>query len=292
VGAPHTDSIATPGQPSTIGLFDSGVGGLSILRHVRAALPAENLVYFSDAGFAPYGDKSDAWIVERSLAIADYLVTRRAKAIVVACNTATAIAVDAVRTRYPSIIVVGVEPGLKPAAQVTATRIVGVLATAATLASQRFAQLQQQISAACSVQFILQACPGLADQIEKGELCSAATAALVSSFIQPLIAQGADTIVLGCTHYAFAQPLIITTISQIQAGTLDTPHAPVTLIDTGSAVARQLVALLRSRNQLQDQSKVGSLTACSTGNADQLSDAFKRLLDLSIPVTSDNRVRQ
>ncbi|MBC7573824.1 MAG: glutamate racemase [Herminiimonas sp.] len=269
-----------------IGVFDSGVGGLSVLRHIRAALPAEHLVYFSDAGFAPYGDKPEAAIVNRALAIAAFLVQHGAKAVVVACNTATAAAIDAIRQRYPALTVVGVEPGLKPAAECSVSRIVGVLATSRTLASARFAQLQAQVTASTGARFLLQPCPGLADQIEKGELRSLATARIVERLVRPLLEQGADTLVLGCTHYPFVQTLIEAAASRFTASSPNPAKSPVTLIDTGGAVARQLGAVLRLRSQLRDATLPGTLSACTSGSPGTLSQALRHLLAVTVPVTA------
>ena len=262
-------------------MFDSGIGGLSVLRHIRAALPAEQLLYLADAGFAPYGERGEAEIVARSLAAAAFLADTGAKAMVVACNTATAAAIDAIRLQHPGLIIVGVEPGLKPAAELSVSRTVGVLATAATLASARFAQLQAQVSAATGIRFLLQPCPGLASQIEKGALRAPATARLVASLVLPLLVQDADTLVLGCTHYPFVQPLI-----EAAAGA----HAhsgvqrPVRIIDTGNAVARQLAAVLSGSSQLATGAAPGGVTAYSTGSCSTLQQAFQRLLALSVPV--------
>jgi len=221
---------------SPIGIFDSGVGGLSILRHIHALLPNEALLYFADSGFAPYGEKPEAVIVERALSIADFLLQQNCKAIVVACNTATAAAIAALREKYPSLTVVGVEPGLKPAAAQTKTNVVGVLATERTLASDKFQALHEQQAASGDVRFLQQACVGLADQIEKGELASIQTVSLVRRYVEPLITQGADTLVLGCTHYPFVLEQIETVIKSLQK--------EVSIIDTGAAVARHLQRLL------------------------------------------------
>ena len=259
-----------------IGIFDSGIGGLSVLRHVRTLLPHEALLYFADSGFAPYGEKPESVIVERALAIAAFLLRFNIKAMVVACNTATAAAIAALRERYPDLQVVGVEPGLKPAAALTRSGVVGVLATAGTLASDKFQKLQQQISAATGVTFIAQACNGLADQIEKGELQSRDTAALVQRYVAPLLAQKADTLVLGCTHYPFVEPLIA---SAAAAG------SPVHLVDTGAPVARQLERLLSQHGLLRtDAPSQGALSAYTTGSRTTLVNAFRVLLDLNPPV--------
>ena len=262
-----------------IGIFDSGVGGLSVLRHVHALLPNEELLYFADAGFAPYGEKPESMIVERALAIAAFFMRIRIKAMVVACNTATAAAIAALRERYPQLQVVGVEPGLKPAAALTRSGVVGVLATGATLASDKFQKLQQQIGTSTGVTFLAQACNGLADQIEKGELQSRETTALVQRYVAPLIAQQADTLVLGCTHYPFVAPLIARV-----AGNTDAAGA-VQLIDTGEPVARQLERLLTQHGLLRgDGTTHQGISAYTTGSRTSLITAFRALLDLNPPV--------
>ncbi len=260
-----------------IGIFDSGIGGLSVLRHVRTLLPNEALIYFADSGFAPYGEKPESVIVERALGIAAFLLRFNIKAMVVACNTATAAAIAALRERYPDLQVVGVEPGLKPAAALTRSGVVGVLATAGTLASDKFQKLQHQISTATGVTFIPQACNGLADQIEKGELQSRDTAALVQRYVAPLIAQKADTLVLGCTHYPFVAPLI--------ASAAAAASGSVHLVDTGEPVARQLERLLAQHGLLRPDAPLqGELHAYTTGSRTALSTAFRVLLDLNPPV--------
>jgi glutamate racemase len=260
-----------------IGIFDSGIGGLSVLRHVRALLPNEELLYFADAGFAPYGEKPEAVIVERALAIAAFFLQFRIKAMVVACNTATAAAIAALRERYPQLQVVGVEPGLKPAAALTRSGVVGVLATAGTIGSDKFQKLQQQLTASTGATFIVQACNGLADQIEKGELQSRDTAALVQRYVAPLLAQNADTLVLGCTHYPFVSPLITSVAA--------TSAEPVHLVDTGEPVARQLERLLKQQGLLRgDTPPHNGLSAYTTGSGAALGTAFRVLLDLHPPV--------
>ena len=202
-----------------IGVFDSGVGGLSVLRHIRALLPQEHLIYFADSGFAPYGDKTEAVVVERSLAVAAFLVARGVKALVVACNTATVAAIKAIRAHHPALPVVGVKPGLKPGAAATRNGKVGVLATQRTLSGEKFLLLREQIAGATQAQFLLQPCVGLVDLIEQGELDTEATRALLERYVAPLVAQGADTLVLGCTHYPFVQEAIARAVAQ--AGGVD-----------------------------------------------------------------------
>jgi glutamate racemase len=217
-------------QSSFIGVFDSGLGGLSVLREIRARLPAEDLVYVADSAHVPYGGHDEAFIRHRSIAIADYLAGAGAKMVVVACNTATAAAVPALRERL-SIPVVGMEPAVKPAAAATRSGIVGVLATVGTLRSARFAALLDRFGA--GIQVLTEPCPGLVEAVERGALDARETVDLVERHVRPLIRGGADVIILGCTHYTFLRPSI-----ESAAG------PGVSIIDTGSAVARQVSARL------------------------------------------------
>ncbi|RQO35853.1 glutamate racemase [Herminiimonas sp. KBW02] len=261
-----------------IGIFDSGVGALSVLRHIQARLPSEHLLCFADSGHAPYGGKSDAAIIERTLAIAAFLSTRNIKAIVVACNTATAAAIEALRQHYPKLIIVGVEPGLKPAAVFSKSGKAGVLATASTLASSRFIALRDQISTSTGISFLTQACVGLVEQIEKGELDTPETVAMLERYVTPLLQGGADTLALGCTHYPFVQPTI-EAIAQRESA------VPVTIIDTGEAVSRQLERLLQQRGLQRFETTPGSLQAFTTGSRDALVSAFAHLLNQHPTVT-------
>ena len=260
-----------------IGVFDSGIGGLSVLKYIHASLPNEQLLYFADSGYAPYGGRTEDEIVARSLAIAQFLMRYGIKALVVACNTATAAAIKALRAQYPDMPVVGVEPGLKPAAALTKTGTVGVLATRGTLASEKFRLLHEQITAASNIRFLPQPCIGLADQVEKGELHSAETARMVRGYVEPLIEQGADTLVLGCTHYPFVLPLIEDIVSRLTI-------SPVAIVDTGEAVSRQLVRLLTERHLLRTEGP-GTIAAFTTASDTTLATAFAKLLGLAPPVT-------
>jgi glutamate racemase len=272
------DSIITLSRDAPIGIFDSGIGGLSVLRHVHTLLPDESLLYFADSGFAPYGEKPEAVIVERAVSIAAFLLTQNIKALVVACNTATAAAIAGLRARYPELPVVGVEPGLKPAASLTRSGTIGVLATANTLASDKFLKLQSQVAQDARVTFLLQACNGLAHQIEKGE-----THQLVERYVAPLVAQGADTLVLGCTHYPFVEQLI-----------REVAGPEVSIVDTGEPVARQLQRLLEQRNLLRQVPAADKLLAHTTGSSSTLSLAFSKLLrlDASVQVVGATHVGQ
>ncbi len=264
------------GPQGPIGVFDSGVGGLSVLRHIRAALPSEDLLYFADSGCAPYGDKPEAVILARSLNIAGFLLERGAKALVVACNTATAAAIAPLRQRYPNLPLIGVEPALKPAARLTHSGTVGVLATSGTLASAKFEILHQRIAAETGIRFLLQPCPGLANQIEKGELRSAKTAALIERYVLPLLDGGADTLVLGCTHYPFVRPLMEDCLRHHG-------RQAVQMLDTGEPVTRQLITLLRQAGLQRAPGATGTVAGFTSGGTRELAAAFANLLQWTPP---------
>ncbi|MDA0575987.1 glutamate racemase [Burkholderia gladioli] len=213
-----------------VGIFDSGLGGLSVLRAVRAQLPEESFVYVADSRHAPYGERDDAFIIERTLAIGEWLAARGAKALVVACNTATAQSIAVVRETL-AIPLVGVEPGIKPATLASRSRVAGVLATAATLRSARFESLIERYAADC--RFLRQPGHGLVEAIERGDTGSPALRALLHGYLEPMLAAGTDTLVLGCTHY----PFLDATIRELTQDRL-------TLIDTSEAIARQLARVL------------------------------------------------
>ena len=213
-----------------IGVFDSGIGGLSVLAAIARALPQADLVYLADTAHLPYGDKDDAFIRRRVLTIGAHLVEQGCTLIVVACNTATAAAVAAFRETFPEIPVVGVEPGVKPAAAASKSGRIAVLATASTARSERLAHLIRQHAG--SVQVDVEACPGWATMVESLQLDGPAFAEEARRHLTPLLAAGADQIVLGCTHYAFLIPVL----EPIVAG-----HAR--LVDVADAVARQCVRL-------------------------------------------------
>lgn len=209
-----------------IGVFDSGVGGLSVLHHIRRTLPHERLIYVADSGHVPYGDKSPEYIEQRSHALTRFLIEQGADAIVIACNTATAAAVASLRQHF-SIPIVGMEPAIKPAVAATRSGVVGVLATVGTLESARFAALLERYAG--DVEIVTQGCMGLVEQVELGELTSAKTRDLIERYTAPLLARGADTFILGCTHYPFLAALI-----------REVAGDSIVLVDTGAAVARQL----------------------------------------------------
>lgn len=250
---------------------------MSVLRHIRAALPHEDLLYFADSGFAPYGDKPESAIRARSFRIVDFLLERQAKAIVVACNSATAAAIAVLRQHYPRLPIIGIEPGLKPAALLSNTRIVGVLATKSTLASNKFTRLHERVTSDTRTLFLLQGCSGLADRIENGELASEETSRLIRHYVAPLIIRGADTLVLGCTHYPFVQPAIDECIRQIDI-------RPVRILDTGEPVTRQLLHLLIKNGLERSTERRGVLLGFTTGSERSLERAFSDLLHVVPPI--------
>lgn len=252
-----------------IGAFDSGVGGLSVLRALRARLPQEHFIYFADSAHAPYGERGDAYVTARSLAVAAQLVEQHGiKALVVACNTATAAAIDTLRATWPEMPVVGVEPALKPAAALTRTGLVGVLATRGTLASNRFAALHDSLK--LQVRYVLQPCDGLAEAIEHQH--TAVAAALCQHYIHAMGTFGAaneqvDTLVLGCTHYPFV------------ADTLQGLVGPaVRLLDTGDPVAQQLARRLATAALCRASTAQGGLHFMASGDLPALHATAARWL--------------
>jgi glutamate racemase len=239
-----------------VGIFDSGVGGLSVLRALQVRLPGASLHYIADSAHAPYGERDDAFIVARSTRLARHLMDEGAQAIVVACNTATAIAVVPLRETFAGVPIVGVEPGVKPAAAASRCGRVGVMATGATLRSARFRDLVQAHAGAAQVH--LQACTGLAAAIEAGDLAAPALRELVERHCAPLRAAGVDTVVLGCTHYPFVHALIAQALGE-----------GVQIIDTAEAVARRAAVVcagLSAANVANDHLAPASVSLHTTGD--------------------------
>ena len=239
-----------------IGVFDSGVGGLFTLREIRRLLPNEDLVYFADSRHAPYGDKPADEVMSRAEVVTGFLSSQGAKAIVIACNTATAVAVDHLRATE-SVPVIAMEPAVKPAVALTRTGKIGVLATTRTLASRKFLELAERYREQADV--LAQPCPGLVECVEAGDLDGAVTRALVERFAAPLVECGVDTIVLGCTHYGFLQPLI-----------QDVCGAGVHIVDPSHAVARHVHDRLRALNALSPRKDDGRDQFWTSGSVDRM----------------------
>ena len=233
-------------------------------------LPEHDYIYLADSANAPYGERSSDWIAQRSLALCSYLVSEGCDAIVVACNTATAQAIQEIRAQL-SIPVIGVEPGIKPAAMNTQNGIVGVLATEATLKSDKFNALLATLPSNC--RFIKQSGAGLVPLIEAGKANSEETLELLAKHLEPIQDAGSDTIVLGCTHYPFLRKSIRKLLGD-----------SITLIDTSDAVVRQLKRQLESLQKLHTIEGVGSVTFISSKNEDLLLSMASDLLscDLSL----------
>jgi glutamate racemase len=251
------------GAADPVGVYDSGVGGLSVLREIRRELPGETLIYAADSGNAPYGDRPPDFIHARAAAVTGFLVSRGVKAVVVACNTVTGVAVEALRRRF-TLPIVAIEPAVKPASARTKTGVVGVLATSVTLSSANLLRLVGQYRPPGGV--AMQACPGLVEQVEKGDLDGPETRALVERYVQPLLAAGADTIVLGCTHYAFLAPLV-----EAVAG------SSVAVIDPAPAVARELRRRLTTSSLLAQGARPASVRFFSSSPPDRAAAVISQL---------------
>ncbi|MEB4589408.1 glutamate racemase [Candidatus Thiothrix sp. Deng01] len=213
-----------------IGVFDSGLGGISVLREIHRLLPAEDLIYVADSGHAPYGGKEPDYIRHRSQRVAEFLLGQGAKVLVVACNTATVHAVEFLRATLP-IPVVGIEPAVKPAAHLTQTGVIGVLATQQTVNSPRLHRLIKEHAG--HVEVITQACPGLVEHVEAGDFSSEDLMQLLKHYTLPLLEAGADVLVLGCTHYPFLSDAIHVVT-----------HGRMTVLETSTPVTHQLMRVL------------------------------------------------
>ncbi len=247
-----------------IGVFDSGVGGLSVLREIQRLLPFERLHYVADSGFAPYGNRSADYIIARCEHIVHFFLAQGVKAIVMACNTATAVAVESLRPWCP-VPIIAMEPAIKPARLHTKTGKVGVLATAQTVTSHKVSQLIAVHGQGIEVALV--PCVGFVELVEQGKLTGDDTEDLVRHYVQPLIEQGIDTLVLGCTHYPFLAEMI-----QQVAG------ESVLLIDPSPAVAQQLKRQLQKRHQLSTGFAQAEIRFWSSGNREAVAPLIAALL--------------
>ena len=240
-----------------IGVFDSGLGGLTVVQAMTQVIKGAELFYIADTKNAPYGEKTPEQILQYSLAITQYFIdTHQIDALIVACNTATSAAIQHLREHYPSLIVIGTEPGIKPAIEQTITGKVGVLATPATLKGDKYQQLANNLAFKKDVTLFEQACPGLVEQIEKGEIDSIQTKEMLEFWLHPMRENSVDTIVLGCTHY----PLVSEVIEHVMQRRLN-------LIHTGEAISKHLLTL----GQEKGHKNHGDLkiTLYSTGTIDK-----------------------
>ncbi len=266
-----------------VGVFDSGIGGLSVLRALRAELPHDDFIYIADSGHAPYGERDEAHVIARSRALTAHLLDQGVQGLVIACNTATAAAIDLLRAEHPQLPIIGVEPALKPAAALSKTRRIGVMATRSTLASNRFQLLRDSLQA--QAEFVLQPCDGLADAIERGVAGAASpetATEIIAACARHTRAMGRfglkdgeiDTLVLGCTHYPFASAVLRELVGP-----------DVQLVDTGEAVARQTrLRLAGAVLPAAADDAPGRISLFSTGQAPHLQAAAQRWLQLDGPV--------
>lgn len=265
------------------GIFDSGVGGLSVLRHLRAQLPAENFLYFADQANVPYGGKSMAEVRRFAVGITDFLLDQGAKLIVVACNSASAAALEHLRRSYPGVPFVGMEPAVKPAVAQTHSGKIGVLATEVTLRGDLLARSTERFAG--EVEVYEEALPGVIEPIEAGITDGQAMQRILGSVIEPLLSSGVDTLVLGCTHYPFLLPLIEKIVGK-----------RAVIIDPSPAVARQAERLL-AEQQLQNLSATpGSVDYYTSGSPQKLDASIKALsgetsASQQVSWGSDNRLR-
>jgi glutamate racemase len=261
--APHNTS-------GVIGVFDSGIGGLSVLRHLRKELPNVNFIYCADSAYAPYGDKSKKLIQERSKHICEFLLNQGSELIVVACNTATAASISLLRKSF-SIPIIGLEPGVKPGAKVTKSGVVGILATVGTIESDHFKNLVRPLSR--KVRFINQACPGLVEKVEMGTLDDDETKSLLSKYVEPLLREGVDTLVLGCSHYPFLRETLESLVPR-----------SITIIDTGPAVAIHTGKIFSALKRESSGALKGTTTFWTSGSPEALAGLLETLWGPTTPV--------
>jgi glutamate racemase len=253
-----------------IGVFDSGIGGLSVASALQQLLPYEQLVYVADSKHAPYGEKTDDYIYQRMQTITQFLLSQGAKAIVVACNTATTAAIAKLRAQY-QLPIIGVEPGVKPAVLISKSGVVGVLATPRTLQTPAFANLAQRFAEQATI--LLQACPQLVSHIEALDLHSPALNTLLHRYIDPLLAQSADTLVLGCTHYNF-----------IAAAIAALAGPDISIIRTETAVAHQVQCRLQQAKLLTEHTNTKPAQFYTSGAI----APFRQQLAVLWPAFNDN----
>lgn len=250
-------------QKNPIGIFDSGVGGLSVAKEIRQLLPLEDIIYYADSAYCPYGDKDPHIVRSREKAIVEFLLAQGAKLIVVACNTASSTGLEDLRKMF-TVPIVGMEPAVKPAVAATRNGKIGVLATCLTIGGDRFASLVRRYAENTKV--ITQPCPGLVELIENGKLEEPETEVVLKGFLQPVLDQGADTIVLGCTHYPFLRPMV-----ERMAG------PEVSVIDTGLAVAKQVNRVLQDNNLAVQEGSPGKELFFTSGDATNVAKVIGKL---------------
>lgn len=241
-------------QQSPIGVFDSGVGGLSIAKTINTLMPNEDLIYIADHLYSPYGNKSTETLQQRTSLIVDYFIKRGCKAIVVACNTATVHTIAYLR-KLTNIPIIGVEPALKPASEMSQSGSIGLLATEQTIKSDSFLLLKSRFDQKVDVNLV--ACPSFVELVEQGQLNTPETRQVVKGYISELISNKIDYLVLGCTHYAFLIPSIDQCIAEMT-------NQAITIIEPSYPVCLELQRQLAQRSWLNQQSKQGNIEFYST----------------------------
>jgi glutamate racemase len=235
-----------------IGVFDSGVGGLSVAREIRALLPSEDMIYVADSAYCPYGGRPLEEISARAVAVTSALIRGGAKLVVAACNTASGAAIDLLRATF-DVPIVGLEPAVKPAAASSAAGRIAVLATPATLKTERFNRLVDRHGA--GVEVVKVACPGFVELVEAGEVTGPRALATVREDLAPVLSSPVDRVVLGCTHYPFLRDTITEVLGP-----------DVEVLDSGAAVARQVKRVLTEHHLLAPAGGVGSFRLYTTGD--------------------------
>ncbi len=263
-----------------IGAYDSGLGGLSIVAEIRRLLPQEDIVFYGDSAFCPYGGRSDEWLRNRALEIAGFLFGQGAKTIVVACNTASAAGLEHLRTRYIAPIV-GLVPAVKPAVEMTRTGTVGVLATPAALRGRLLADVIERFATPAGVRVVTTAPVGMVEAVERGELDTTETEEAVEAAVIPMLEAGADCIVLGCTHYPFLDSVL-----RRIAGD------GVRLIDSSWGVALQTRRVLGARHLLRDDGHTGRLTVYTSGDPKVVAPVVWRLVGEEVTVLHESQAPQ
>jgi len=252
-------------NPNPIGIFDSGVGGISVMKEIRHLLPAEDIIYYADSAHCPYGTKDPAFIRRRIEKVTGFLTGFKVKIIVAACNTASIAGLDFLRQVFP-LPIVGMEPAVKPAAASTQNGKVGVMATGVTLAGERFHSLVSRFAG--NTEIITVPCPGLVERVESGLINDPETERLLHKFLDPLLSSGVDTVVLGCTHYPLLRPLVELIVGP-----------DIKVIDTGNAVARRVTQVLTGDNLLKDSAGRSREMFFTSGNPDTVGRAISILWD-------------
>jgi glutamate racemase len=251
----------------SVGIYDSGIGGLSVLREVRRLLPYEDLIYIADQAHVPYGDRSRKEVFGFSDGIVRFLINKGTKLVIIACNTASAVALADLRKKFPSLPFVGMEPAVKPAAAETTTGVVGVLATPATFQGDLYASTVERF--AKGVKILQDTCPGLVSQIEAGRINAAETREILERALQPMLAEGVDEVVMGCTHYPFVIPLIKEIVGD-----------QIEVIDPAPAVARQAGRLLTEYDLQKGIEEEGMVSFYTTGEIETFDELVKTLLGM------------